>query len=479
MGDLVLHNEVRLGANPHEVFSMFGRGDPTSGWLFGAEASSLAPGSLVRLVVPLGGLAGVDGTARVLSFTPSKRIELVHESPWSGKVDCRFDPTVGGGTRVRLRVTIDEQEIGRLGAELGLIGVSPNDANAVPLGLLISLSGAAGILGRSTVNCAELAVEEVNLDGGVLGRPVQLVVADDATDPAVGRVAMQRLIDVPNVSAVIGMHSSATAAVTCKMAIAAGLPYLYTATSEITSEHPLLARFGETPLDQLHRALPRLAEGSGASRWFFAGNEYSWPRSIASTARTIVERMGGTVAGEGFVKVGARQFEPLLEQIHRSGADHVISSFVGEDHVRFEREFVAYGLRDRTVTFAPLMDDAVVEHLGDLADGIWNVLGYFQSLDTPENRAFLSRYRQRFGECSAPVSAAAEGVYEAVHRWARACRSGRGIDATAVLRGLQRTGVQGPRLSSPTGEAARLLLGRASPSGVQVMDELPARAASM
>jgi len=362
----------------------------------------------------------------------------------------------------------------RLGSEFGLLRSGPSDDSSVSLGLLISLSGAAGILGRSTANCAELAVEEINSDGGVGGRQVQLIVADDATNASVGRLAMQRLINVPGISAVIGMHSSATAREAGKLAIAAGLPYLYTATSEIESTHPLLARFGETPLDQLHRALPRLAEGSSRSRWFFAGNEYSWPRSIASTARTIVEQMGGTVAGEGFLPIGARQFEPLLEQIRRSEAEFIISSFVGEDHVRFERDFVASGLRSSTRTFAPLMDDAVVEHLGDAADGIWNVLGYFQDLDTEENRAFLDRYRARFGDCSAPVSSAAEGVYEAVHRWARACSAGRGSDAVAVLSGLERTRFRGPRLTSSRHDPQRLLLAQAKSSRMRVVDELPA-----
>jgi len=477
VGEIVLQAEVKLAAGPGEVFTMFGKGDSASGWLFGAEATSLTPGALVRLAVPLGGLAGVDGTARVVSMIPSRRIQLIHESPWSGRVDCRFDPTRTGGTRVRIRVTIDEQEISRLGTELGLLRMGPGDGSSIPLGLLISLSGAAGILGRSTVNCAELAVDEVNCDGGVLGRPVRLIVADDATDPSIGRLAMQRLINVPSMSAIIGMHSSATAAWASKLAVAAGLPYLYTATSEIVSNNPLLASFGETPLDQLHRALPRLAEDSGASRWFFAGNDYSWPRAIASTGRAIVERMGGTVVGEGFLRVGARQFEPLLDQIHRSGADHVVSSFIGEDHVRFERDFVAYGLRDRAATFAPLMDDAVVEHLGEAANGIWNVLGYFEGLDTAENHAFLSRYRQRFGECSPPVSAAAEGVYEVVHRWARACSAGNGVDATSMMSGLRSSMVAERRMSSAMRDPQRLFLGRATPTGVRVIDELPAATA--
>ncbi len=460
---------------PATSFLFSAKGDPTLGWLFGAEASKVAPGALVRLAVPLGGLAGLDGTARVAALVPERRIQLVHESPWSGLVDCRLDPLVTGGTRLRLRVTISEDEILRLGGALGLLQDDPSESTEdLRLGLLISLSGAAGILGRSTVNCAELAIDEINASGGVVGRRVRLAVADDATDPALGRLAIQKLLRLPNLAAVVGMHSSATFAVTSRLAIQAGMPYIYTATSEVEPRHPLLFGFGETPLDQLHRALPRLAEETGGSRWFFVGNDYSWPRSVASTARRIVEQMGGSVAGEGFLPVGAREFGPMIAAVQASGCDHVISSFVGEDHVRFQRAFVASGLRDSVSIFAPLMDDAVLEHLGELGTGTWNVLGYFQGLDTPENRAFLARYRSRFGDCSAPVSAAGEGVYEAVHRWARACRSAREVDSSSWLGELRATRGAGPRLPSVHAEPERLLLGRAESDGVRVIDELPA-----
>ena len=149
MAEVVLNNEVRLEACPSELFALFGSGDPVLGWLFGGEAAALRPGSLVRLTLPLGGPTRSAGTARVLSYRPNRRIDLAHETPWSGRVVCRFDPISGGGTLLRVRITIADHEVARLGAELGLLtGVDVN-AWEVPLGLLASLSGSAGILGRS------------------------------------------------------------------------------------------------------------------------------------------------------------------------------------------------------------------------------------------------------------------------------------------------------------------------------------------
>ena len=473
MAELVLRSEARLEAGPSELFALFGSGDPSLGWLFGSEAEALRPGALVRLTLPLGELSRVYGTARVLRCTPGRRIDLVHESPWAGHVVCHLDPLGGGGTLLRIRVMIDDREFMRLGADLGLLGDASVEAWEIPLGLLISLSGSAGILGRSTVNCAQLAAEEINADGGVMGRDVRLIVADDATDPGVGAIAMRRLCGMPAMAAVVGMHSSATYAVTSPLAVASGIPYLYTPTSEAVTTHPLLIRFGERPLDQLHRALPLMSEATGCDRWFLAGNDYSWPRAIGTAARAVIERMGGTVTGEGYVPLGTEDFEPVISAIAECGTDHVVSSFVGQDHVRFENDFWASGLRSETRTFAPLMDDAVVEHLGESGTGIWNALGYFVAMDSAENHAFLRRYEKRFGQCAPPVSAAAEGVYEAIHTWAGACRSGGGTEPNALLAGLRTTSFRGPRRCGRGGSLESLLLGEATPSGVRVLDELP------
>ena len=91
-----------------------------------------------------------------------------------------------------------------------------------------------------------------------------------------------------------------------------------------------------------------------------------------------------------------------------------------------------------------------------------------------ENHEFLRRYSDRFGTCSAPVSAAAEGVYEAIHTWARACYVGGGVEPTAVLGGLRRAYFRGPRRCDRGGSLKSLLLGEATRSGVRVLDELPA-----
>ena len=319
-----------------------------------------------------------------------------------------------------------------------------------------------------------MAVSEVNADGGVGGRRVRIVTADDGTDIDTAVLAMHRLLRTQRVHAVVGMHNSATYRAVRAMPIRDGVPYLYTPTSEEMGAHPLLLRLGEAPIDQLHRALPQLAAETGGYRWYLVGNDYSWPRAIGTTAQDIIRNMRGTVLGESYLPLGNRNFGALIEDISTAGAELVVSSFVGQDQVRFERQFAAAGLRSTTRTFAPLMDETTLEHMGSAAEGIWNVLGYFKNLPSAENRSFLDRYLATFGDCAPPVSGLSEGVYTAIRLWCDAAREARTTQGLAVMRKLR-----GRRFESPRGRlevsggghvSQPLYLAEATSEGLSVLD---------
>lgn len=253
MAALAFSRYVDVDVPPVALFEKFGRGDASLGWLFGAKVTDLKRGAPLRMVVPLGGLGSTEGIARIQKVVPYRRIDIVHESPWSGRVSCRFKPS-GAGSRVRLVVEVDSGDIAWLSNRLGLSVPDPMFHDEIRIGLLVSLSGPAGIFGRATVNCAEMAAAEVNANGGIAGRPVRIVTADDGTDIETGMVAMRRLLRVSKVQVVVGMHSSATYRAVRRMAVRDGIPFLYAPTSEEMGSHPLLFRLGETPIDQLHRA---------------------------------------------------------------------------------------------------------------------------------------------------------------------------------------------------------------------------------
>jgi branched-chain amino acid transport system substrate-binding protein len=209
---------------------------------------------------------------------------------------------------------------------------------------------------------------------------------------------------------------------------------------------------------------------TGTNRWYFIGDDYCWPRTTSQCARQIVEKSGGSVVAERFVPLGTRDFTPLLEDIHRSDAELVLSTFVGADSVAFERQFHAAGLRARCQTLAPALDEATREHIGAGAgEGIWTVFGYFEQMPTAANRAFLQRYRKRFGPFSPPLSSFSEAAYEAVHLVTRAAWRARSWSPGEVADMLASSSFDGPRghvaVTDPEHLEQSLYLAQAVPGG--------------
>src|SRR5262249_41633349 len=139
-----------------------------------------------------------------------------------------------------------------------------------------------------------------------------------------------------------------------------------------------------------------------------------------------------------FVRLGTKDFEPVIDAITRSGADLILSTLVGADEVAFERQCLAMGLRARCRTLSLALDESTRERTGDsAAAGLWTAFGSSQQLPTAKNRAFLSRYRNTFGPWAPPVSTLSESTYSAVHLYAAAARQARQDDPGQVAAQLR------------------------------------------
>jgi branched-chain amino acid transport system substrate-binding protein len=477
MGEVILASEVGIEASRRSVFSLFGT-RPDAGWLFGAEVSDMRPGSVVRLALPVGPDArSVEGTARIVEVTPWSRIVLRHEAPWAGTITITLRENAGV-TSVRVVATMDERSVQWMGRQRGLeLEADVPVPGAIRLGLLAPMSGPNGVFGRAVDNCARLAVREINDNGGLLGRPVHLIVADDATEPAAARREVERMIRRDGIHALVGSHDSRTYRAARAAVRTVGIPYIYGSVNEGGSDPGPLFRLGEVPEDQLTLSIPALMRHTQSGDWYIVGSDYSWPRRIGTCARTVVGRSGGRVRGERYIPLGQRNFDDLLEHIDRSGAVNIMSAMVGRDAVAFERAFHAAGLRSRTRTLGALVEESTLEHIGDeAARGIWSVFGYFKDLSTPENKRFVDAYRREYGPWAPPPSTISECAYEAIQLYASAVIRARSIESADVVRELPAASVRGPRGHLGLNTQRRLhqvmYLAEAVPGGFQVVEAL-------
>lgn len=470
---LALSEEQQFDAAPDEVYALFGAG-PASGWLFDVRTDRVALGSAVTLFAPLDGPAAdpVEIRGRIAALRPPNRIDIVHDQPLRGRLRITIQAVGAARSRVRITEEFDVASLEWLLRRWGhAVDRATTDDGVHRIGLLTSKTGPGSVFAAGTEHLAELAVEEINADGGLRGHRVELVVGDDATDPAMGLLEARRLA-AAGCRAVMATTTSATFNRAAAALTAQGVLAIQTLMNEGGPATDHCFRFGERPYDQLRAATPTLM-AEGARRWFLAGNDYVWPRMVNRMARRVAAELGAGVAGESYAPLGTTDFAPIIEQIQRSAADLVISSFVGSDLVAFERQCEAMGLRQLARSLAPALDGPTRELIGDRASaGLWGVSGYFAEIPSDDNRRFLARYRDRFGAYAPPVSSIAESLYEAVHLYASAVRGATGGEAGAVSVGLRSGRFHFPRgeivIDGPTSFHQELYLAEAVSGGFAV-----------
>ena len=319
----------------------------------------------------------------------------------------------------------------------------------VRIGILFSNSGPAGIFGQPTANIAEFIEEDINAAGGINGRPVETYLADDATDPAIGRQAMEQLIESDGVDVVLGTHSSATREAAKPLAEDAGVLYIYAALYEGGECSAVMFNTGEVPSQQLAPVIPWMMDETGGSKWFLLGNDYVWPRRSFELARQYIEAAGGEVVGEEYVPLGTQDFSSVAQQIAGSGADLIFPALVGGDAIAFETQAVDFAIgQDAIGRLANIYEENVLAVMGpSVTAGMRVTLGYFKEVDNPANSEFVRRYYERFGADAPPHMTFSSHIYDAALLYAAAANAAGTTETAAVVAALE-----GLTLSTPTGD---------------------------
>ncbi|MHA6780784.1 ABC transporter substrate-binding protein [Pseudonocardia saturnea] len=469
MAGLALTATQRIEAPPEAVFALFGAGSG-AGWLFDAVCDRVAVGSVITLQAPIGGTP-LAVLGRISAVRAPTRIEVQVHQPWRGRLRVLFDAD-GAATRVRVVADLDDTGLQWLLRRRGYPVPDEHDGGDHLVGLLTSKSGSGSVFAAPIENLAMMAVAEVNADGGILGRPLRLVVGDDGTDVVTGAAEAWRLVHA-GCRTILAATTSATFARVSAELRPAGVLLVHGIMNEGGLGGELRVQLGERPYDQLHAAVGPVMRATGGHRWFLAGNDYVWPQVVHAAARRVLAEQGASIVGEGFAPLGTRDFTPLVERILASGADLVLSSFVGADLVAFERQCHAMGVRDRCRSLALALDEPTRERIGDVAAaGTWGVAGYFEQLAGEANRSFLRRYRAAYGKFAPPVSSISEAAYESVHLYAAAARRAGENEPRTIARELRTSHSDFPRgtvtVAGPETVWQGLFVAEAVPGGFAV-----------
>ncbi len=314
----------------------------------------------------------------------------------------------------------------------------------IRVGILHSLTGTMAASEKPVVDGCLLAIEQINANGGVLGRQVEAIVRDGASDPARFAREAERLISEDGVVAIFGCWTSASRKEVVPVVERLGGVLFYPVQYEGLETSPRVVYLGAAPNQQIIPAVSFTLEKLG-KRVFLVGSDYVFPRVANAIIRDQVEAMGGEVVGEEYLPLGDRQVDEVVAAIAAAAPDAVLNTVNGDTNTTMFAAMRAAGItseRTPTVSFSIGEPELAAMDTGSLAGDFaaWN---YFQSIDSPENRAFVEAYRAKYG-ADRLLSDPVEAGWIAVRVWADAVEESRDASADGALRGIGRRHLAAP-----------------------------------
>ena len=283
------------------------------------------------------------------------------------------------------------------------------------IGMLHPRTGVTGMWTPSMDAAALVGAAEINAAGGILGEEIELVFADCGFSVGDALSAVDALIEIEGVGAIVGGHTSNNRDAVSRR-VASRVPYIYTAQYEGLAVGPSTVAIGSVDDELLAPSLQWMKENKRADRYFFVGNDYIWPRMALSTTRRLMRQQGSELVGHALVATREYDYTDVLLQIARSGAQVVVQALVGMCSVEFNRAFAAAGLDEKMLRFGLIVDETVVCGIGaEATTNLFTAANYFAARQSRFNDHFLELYHDAFGAYAPPVSAANVGSYEGLH----------------------------------------------------------------
>ncbi|NET56911.1 MAG: urea ABC transporter substrate-binding protein [Symploca sp. SIO2E6] len=303
--------------------------------------------------------------------------------------------------------------------------------NAIPVGILHSLSGTMAISEDSLKDAELMAIAEINAAGGILGKKIEPVIEDGASEPTTFALKARKLIEQDKVATIFGGWTSA-----CRKAVLPVLEELnsllwYPVEYEGLECSPNIFYSGTCPNQQVEPAVDWLLQNQGKS-FYLIGSDYVFPRTANKLIKAQLKRQGGGLVGEEYVFLGATEFEEIIQRIKSARPDVVFSTLNGDSNLTFYQQYQAAGITAQDI---PIMAISVGEEelrrIGSSATGHYTSWSYFQSLDTPTNHTFVENFRRRYGQqrvTSDPIEAA----YFQVYLWKQAVETAGSLEVELV-----------------------------------------------
>lgn len=329
-------------------------------------------------------------------------------------------------------------------ASAGTEGSGAASGDTIKVGILHSLSGTMAISETSVKDAELLAIEEINANGGVLGKQIEPVIEDGASEVATFQEKATKLLTSDKVATVFGCWTSASRKAVLPVFESNNGLLWYPVQYEGQESSPNIFYTGAAPNQQIVPAIEYLTETYG-KKVFLVGSDYVFPRTANEIIKKQVASLGGEVVGEEYTPMGHTDYSTIINKIKDAKPDYIFNTLNGDSNVAFFKQ-----LKDANISADDIMTCSVsiaeeeVSGIGaSYMEGHLVSWNYYQTTDTPENEKFVKAYKAKYGEdrvTDDPI----EAGYNAVYLWAAAVEKAGSTDVAAVKEAAKGITFQAP-----------------------------------
>lgn len=286
-------------------------------------------------------------------------------------------------------------------SEVNTTGLAVTD-DTVTVGILHSVTGTMAISETGSVQAEKLAIDQINAMGGVLGRKIEYIQEDGASDWPTFAEKSKKLLVNDKVAAVFGCWTSASRkAVLPVFEQYNGMLY-YPTFYEGLEQSPNVIYTGQEATQQIIAGIDWVVKEKGAKTFYLLGSDYIWPRTSNKIARKHIEKLGLKVVGEEYYPLGHTQFNSVINKIKLKKPDVIYAIVVGGSNVAFYKQLKAAGIdltKEKPLLLTiSVTEDEILGIGGENIEGAYAAMKYFQSLDNPNNQAFVQAFKDKWGQ---------------------------------------------------------------------------------
>ncbi|MDQ2677817.1 MAG: urea ABC transporter substrate-binding protein [Actinomycetota bacterium] len=317
------------------------------------------------------------------------------------------------------------------------------DGDTVKLGFLNSTSGPMAISEQTVRDSLILAAEEINADGGILDKQIEFIEEDGQSEPTVFAEKINKLLTQDEVAAVFGGWTSASRKAMLPVVEGADGLLFYPVQYEGLEASENIYYTGATTNQQIIPAMDFLKE-QGVKTLFLAGSDYVFPRTANKIIKQYAKELGIEIVGEEYVPLDSDDWTTQVAKIAAAKPDFVFNTINGSSNVGFIKAYDEAGLgADNSPIISVSIAEEEAPAMGADLTGQYASWNYFQSVENPENEAFITAFQDKYG-ADRPTSDPMEAAYVSLYLYKEMVEKAESFCVDAVNGAAEGTTFQAP-----------------------------------